>query len=63
MHDELVLYVFEVEYIDWDGAVEIDRMTAEDEAHAADKFEMAHSVAARITEIRCRGEACALRRV
>lgn len=63
MNDELMLYVFEVEYTDWDGSIEIDRMTAEDEDHAAYKFEMAHSVAAKISEIRCRGEACALRRV
>lgn len=59
--NELKLYVFEIEYIDWDDSVEIDRMTAEDEDHAADKFHMAHSVAAKISEIRCRGEACALR--
>ena len=62
MNDELMLYVFEVEYTDWDGSIEIDRMTAEDEDHAAYKFEMAHSVAAKISEIRCRGEACALRK-
>lgn len=60
-NEELVLYVFDIEYIDWDDSVEIDRMTAEDEDHAVFKFEMAHSVAAKILDIRCRGEACALR--
>lgn len=64
-NEEMILYVFDVEYIDWDGSVEIDRVTAEDEAHAVRKFEMifemVHSVATKILDVRCRGEACALR--
>lgn len=56
-NEELVLYVFDVEYIDWDGSVEFERFIAEDEDHAAEKFEMFHTCAVKPTAIHCRGEA------
>lgn len=55
--EELVLYVFDVEYIDWDGSVEFERFIAEDEDHAAEKFEMFHTCAVKPKAIHYRGEA------
>lgn len=53
----MVLYVFDVEYIDWDGSVEFKRFIAEDEDHAAEKFEMFHTCAVKPKAIHYRGEA------
>jgi hypothetical protein len=50
------LRVFEVEYTDWDGSIELDRFTAEDEDHAVEKFYRSHGPKAVILELRYRGE-------
>ena len=55
--EDLVMHVFDVEYIDWDGSVEFERFIAEDEDHAAEKFEMFHTCAVKPKAIHYRGEA------